>query len=73
MAVQKNKTNKLTLKVVTEVDAGGAKTYAQRNIANLNPDLTDDDARESGTRLASLQTHSLDSVRRTISYDIAAA
>lgn len=73
MAVQKNKTNKLTLKVVTEVDAGGTKTYAQRNIAHLNPDLTDDDVRESGTRLASLQTYSLDSVRRTISYDIAAA
>lgn len=72
MAVQKNKTSKLVLKVVTEVGAGGEKTYANRTISNITPDITDDIALQVGTRLAGLQAHSLDTTKRTNTYDLAA-
>lgn len=71
--VQNNKTNSLSLKVVTAVDAGGGKTYAKRNFNNnVNVEATDQDCRDVGVSIAGLQEHQLDSVRRTIAYDIAA-
>lgn len=67
---QRNKKDKIALKVVTEVYGDGSKDYASRTISNITPTLTDADAREVGVRLAGLQAHTLDSVSRTITYEI---
>ena len=64
-ALRINEEAKLTLKVATGTTAKGATTYANRNIANLNPVATDTKALEFATAYAALQSHTLGSVVRT--------
>ncbi|MBR2214293.1 MAG: DUF1659 domain-containing protein [Selenomonadaceae bacterium] len=72
MAVRRNAASRLTLKVITAVDEGGAATLASRSVAHLNPTLTDEEVRLLGVDIAGLQQYELDSVSRTDSAELAA-
>ena len=72
MAVRRNAASRLTLKVITAVDAGGVATLASRSVTHLNPSLTDEEVRLLGVELGGLQSHELDSVSRTDSAELAA-
>ena len=72
MAVQRNKKDKLTIKVITAVDAGGTQTLANRTVSNLNPVLTDAEVFLLGQDISGLLANETDSYRRTLEYDIAA-
>ena len=62
---RKEAASKLTLKVITGVDADGKNLYKNRTIAGLAPVLTDADALAVGRGFANLQKHGLDQVMRT--------
>lgn len=64
MAVKKDQTTKLILKVQTGTNAAGAATYSQRIFAHVNPALSDDDFLAIATALGSLQAHEVGSVNR---------
>lgn len=72
MAVQRNKKDKLTIKVITAVDPGGTPTLANRTVSNLNPVLTDQETYLLGVEIGGLQKYEVDSYRRTVEYDLAA-
>jgi len=72
MAVQRNKADKMTLKVMVDQDASGKVTYGNRTINRVNPAVTDEDVRLCGLAFANLQKYELESVSRTISYELAA-
>lgn len=69
--VQRNKKSTLSYKVITAVDAGGTATLKTQNISNFNPEVTDDQARLIGVDIAGLVQYELDSVSRTVSYELA--
>ena len=55
---------KLMLSVVTGQTESGADKHATRSIANVNPDLTADDAYNVAVSIGALQTHAVDAVKR---------
>ena len=72
MAVRRNAASRLTMKVITAVDAGGVATIASRSVSHLNPVLTDEEVRLLGVAISGLQQYELDSVSRTDSAELAA-
>lgn len=72
MAVQRNKKDSMTIRVITSVDAGGTPTLSNRNVSNVNPAMTDNDVLTIGTGLGGLLKYETDSIARTVKYDIAA-
>lgn len=72
MAVQRNKSDKMIIKVITDQDASGKVTYGNRTVSHVNPVMTDDEVRGVGLALGALLTHETDSIQRTINYEIAA-
>ena len=55
---------KLMLSVVTGQTESGADKHATRSIANVNPDLTADDAYDVAVNIGALQTHAVDAIKR---------
>lgn len=55
---------KLMLSVVTGQTESGADKHAMRSIANVNPDLTADDAYNVAVNIGALQTHAVDAIKR---------
>ena len=72
MAVQRNKKDKLTIKVITSLDPGGVANLENRTVSNLNAALTDDEVFLLGSALSELLANETDSYRRTLEYDLAA-
>lgn len=72
MAVQRNKKDSMTIRVITSVDAGGVATLANRNLSNINPTITDNDLYLMGVAIGGLLKHETDSIARTVKYDLAA-
>lgn len=72
MAVQRNKKDSMTVRVITSVDAGGTATLANRNVANVNPVITDNDFYLMGVAIGGLLKYETDSIARTVKYDLAA-
>jgi hypothetical protein len=72
MAVKNAETSKIILKVENGMGEGGKPVYASRTFQHINPALSDDDAYAIGEALAGLQTHTLGTVSRTDSAQLAA-
>ena len=72
MAVRRNATSALRLKVITSVSESGVAQTKTRSISHVNPALTDEDSRIIGSKLASLQSYELDSVSRVDTAELAA-
>ncbi|MFC2337878.1 MAG: DUF1659 domain-containing protein [Negativicutes bacterium] len=62
--VTKEESTKLLLKVENGQTAGGKTAYAERSIADVNPQLTNDDLYAVGNGIAGLQTKALKAIRR---------
>lgn len=72
MAVQRNKKDSMTIRVITSVDTGGVATLSNRNVSNVNPTLGDNDVYTLGIALGALLKYETDSIARTVKYDLAA-
>ena len=72
MAVKKDMECKIIIKVENGVTSAGKTAYVQRSFININPAINDADVLDIGTKLAALQTHTLSSVHRQDSAEIAA-
>ncbi len=55
---------KLILSVVTGQTESGADKHASRTIANINPNITADDAYAVAVNIGALQTLAVDAVKR---------
>lgn len=65
MAVKKEDlSTKLILKLQKGTNENGQPVYAQRSIANINPELSDDDFSAIGEGIGNLQAFPVDSVKR---------
>lgn len=73
MAVKQDVECKIIIKVLSGISSTGQNTYTQRTFSNINPELTDDDVLDIGTKLAGLQSHDLGSVYREDSAQIVEA
>ena len=62
--VTKEESTKLLLKVENGQTAGGKTAYAERSIADVNPQLTNDDLYAVGNGIAGLQTKARKAIRR---------
>ena len=64
MAVKKEQTAKLVLKVQTGTGSNGAAVYNQRSFAHINPALSDDDFVDIAQALGALQMHTVSAISR---------
>jgi Protein of unknown function (DUF1659). len=64
MAIKKDQTSKMILKVQTGVNAAGVAAYSQRTFANIDPALSDDDFLAIAKALGSLQSQTVGSIHR---------
>ena len=72
MAVRRNASATLRLKVITSVSEAGVATTKTRSVSHLNPTLTDEETRLLGVDIAGLQQYELDSVSRVDTAELAA-
>ena len=64
MAVKKEQTAKLVLKVQTGTGSNGAAVFNQRSFAHINPLLSDDDFVDIAQALGALQMHTVGAISR---------
>ena len=64
MAVRNNASSKITLKVVSGMDAVGNEKLVQRTFSHFNAELTDDQVLDLGSKLGKLQTAAVRQVGR---------
>ena len=69
-ALANGNTTELKLMVENGIGKSGQPLYATRSISGISPALTDDDAYDIGKDLASLQSHTLGSVKRINAYTL---
>lgn len=72
MAVQRNRKDTMTAKVITSVSASGTPTLSPRTMSYLNPVLTDDEVFTLGTTWAGFCKYETDSINRKQEYELAA-
>ncbi len=65
MAQRLSETAKLTLTVQTGTAESGKAVTATRSVANINPDLIDDDAYSAAVCLGTLQKYPVTKITRT--------
>lgn len=65
--VKEKETAKLTVNVESGVDESGKAKYAARSITNLDPALSDDDARVIGELYGGLQAYPVSTIVRQTS------
>lgn len=64
MAIKKDQTSKMVLKVQTGVNATGVAVYGLRTFANIDPALSDDDFLAIAKALGELQSQVVGSIHR---------
>lgn len=65
MATIKDSSTTLKIRVATGITDEGKTTFADRTLSNVNPDLTDDQFYNIGTKFSNLQSRTLGAVIRT--------
>ena len=65
MAQRLSESSKLSLTVQTGTSESGKAVTETHSIANLNPDLIDDDAYRVAARLGALQKYAVTQIKRT--------
>ena len=65
MATIKDSSTTLKFRVATGTTDEGKTTFADRTLSNVNPDLTDDQFYNIGTKFSALQSRTLGAVIRT--------
>ena len=65
MATIKDSSTTLKIRVATGISEDGKTTFADRTLSNVNPDLTDDQFYNIGTKFSNLQSLALGAIVRT--------
>lgn len=64
MATKKDSETSMRIRVATGVDGEGKTVFANRSVAYINPEISDENFCSIGASLANLQSHTLSGVIR---------
>ena len=73
MAVKKEQTAKLVLKVQTGTGSNGVAVYNQRSFAHISPSVSDDDLLDIAQALGALQMYPVGAISRQDAAELAKA